>query len=155
MIEAHVVATDPQYDANRSAPATLSTDGRLRVQAVVADTTGNADYPTSASRLASSAATTNPTVVKASSGRIFRITGFNANAAVRYLKLYNKATAPTVGTDAPVWTEYLAPQSKFSIDMSGFRQSSGIGYALTVNPADNDATAVGTGDIMALNVSYS
>lgn len=33
----------------------------------------------------------------------------NINAAARYLKLYNKASAPTVGTDTPVLTIPLPP----------------------------------------------
>lgn len=52
-------------------------------------------------RLLASAATTNATSVKTSVGRLAQIRGYNAGAAGRYLKLYNKASAPTVGTDTP------------------------------------------------------
>ena len=49
-----------------------------------------------------SAATNNASVVKASAGSVYSILACNINAAARYLKLYNKATAPTCGTDVPV-----------------------------------------------------
>jgi hypothetical protein len=51
-----------------------------------------------------SAASTNGTSLKASAGQLFFIQATNINAAVRYLKFYNKASAPTVGTDVPVLT---------------------------------------------------
>ena len=35
---------------------------------------------------------------------VYSLAVSNANAAVRYVKLYNKATAPVVGTDVPVAT---------------------------------------------------
>lgn len=49
-----------------------------------------------------SAATTNATSVKATAGNIYTITLSNNGAAAAYFKLYNKATAPTVGTDTPL-----------------------------------------------------
>ncbi len=150
-----VLTTDPLYDVGKAAPATLTPKGRLRTEGSSVDGFGNPNYPNGSSRLVSSAASTNAKSVKATAGRIFTITGFNSNAAVRYLKLYNTTGVPNVGTDVPVWTEYLAPQSKFLINLEGFQASNGIGYAFTVNVADNDATAVGAGDIMAFNLGYS
>ena len=49
-----------------------------------------------------SAATTNATNVKATAGNIYTINLSNNGAAAAYFKLYNKATAPTVGTDTPL-----------------------------------------------------
>jgi hypothetical protein len=69
----------------------------------------------SAPRLLSSAATTNATSVKTSMADLFRVRGYNASTSARYLKLYNKASAPTVGTDTPVATYYLPPSSPFEI----------------------------------------
>ena len=51
-----------------------------------------------------SAATTNATSVKASAGIINDIVVGNNGAGVAYFKLYDKASAPTVGTDTPVAT---------------------------------------------------
>jgi len=112
--------------------------------------------PNQASRIVSSAATTNATVAKSSAGDLFRVSGYNSNAAARYLKIYNKATAPTVGTDVPIWTEYLAPQAKFDLSFpKGMYFSAGIGYALVTGVADADATAVTAADILALNLAYA
>jgi len=56
------------------------------------------------SRIPSSAATTNATSAKASAGEVHVILATNTTATVKYLKLYNKASAPTVGTDTPILT---------------------------------------------------
>lgn len=111
--------------------------------------------PNAVSRLVSAAASVNATLVKNSAGVVYRISGYNANAAARYLKLYDKATAPTVGTDTPIWTEYLAPQSKFEISLpAGLYLATGIGYGLTTGVADNDTGALTAADVLALNVAY-
>lgn len=112
--------------------------------------------PTSNARLASAAASTNATVVKVGPGAVFHVSGYNANAAARYLKIYNKATAPTVGTDVPIHTEYLAPQAKFSISFpAGLAFATGIGFGLTTGGADNDTAALTAGDILAMNIAYA
>lgn len=116
---------------------------------------GTVPGPVSVARLLSAAASVNATLVKNTKGRVFRIAGFNANAAARYLKLYNKATAPTVGTDVPVWTEYLAPTAKFTIDLDGLYFATGIGFGLTTAAADADTGALTAADIQALNLTYS
>src|SRR5581483_5493004 len=55
-----------------------------------------------------SAASTNATSVKASAGRLYQIHLCNTSAALKFVKFYNKASAPTVGTDTPVATYPLA-----------------------------------------------
>lgn len=110
--------------------------------------------PSATSRILTSAATTNATVVKASAGDVFRIRGTNTNAAARYLKLYNLAVAPTVGTSTPAITIRLAPSSDFNIDLGGHYFSTGIAYALTTGVADADTGAVGSGDIEAMYITY-
>lgn len=111
--------------------------------------------PNTNARLLSAAADTNATSVKASAGDLFNIHGHNANAAARYLKIYNKASAPTVGSDTPVMTLYLAPQAAFKYDFpDGFYFSTGIAYALTTGVADADTGALTAADILGLNISY-
>lgn len=44
---------------------------------------------------------------KATPGRVFSLYGFNANAAVRYLQLFDKASAPASG-DVPIGEWALA-----------------------------------------------
>lgn len=108
-------------------------------------------------RLLSSAATTNATLVKAAAGRVFQIVGLNNAAAIRYLKLYNKASAPTVGTDVPVLTVALKASDRFEIDLNPYGQFfvTGIAFAITGAVADNDTTAIVAGDILGLNIWYA
>ncbi|WP_370677445.1 hypothetical protein [Pleomorphomonas sp. PLEO] len=105
-------------------------------------------------RLASAAASVNATVAKASAGRLYKIYGYNAATTVRYLKLYNKATAPTVGTDAPVVTIALTPSREFDIDLGliGHYFSTGIAYALTTGAADADTGALTAADVVGLGL---
>lgn len=113
-------------------------------------------FTLNASRIPSSANTTNATVAKASAGFLHAVCCYNTNAALRYLKLYNKATAPTVGTDTPVLTFPLKPSDTFRTMWPNARYfSAGISYALTTGAADSDTTAVGSGDIVGLNVEYA
>lgn len=111
--------------------------------------------PDKTSRIVSSAATTNATNSKTFQGRLFYVKGFNNAAAGRYLKIYNGAGVPTVGTDVPTHTIYLPAKAAFALDWpTGFFFSTGIGYALTTGSADNDTGAVAAGDILGLNLEY-
>lgn len=112
-------------------------------------------------RLLSAAASTNATSVKASAGNIFKIVGVNTNAAARYLKIHNKASAPTVGTDTPTATLYLPPstvnggQFEFNFGAQPLYLGTGIAYALTTAAADADTGALTGGDVVALNIFYT
>ena len=96
-----------------------------------------------------SAASTNATSVKASGGTIYGINVSNTGAAARYVKLYNKASAPTVGTDVPVLTIPVATNSIISLDMGavGLRLGTGIALAITAGSADTDTVAVGASEV--------
>lgn len=99
------------------------------------------------SRVAS-AASTNATSLKASAGRIARIDLFNNSAATKYFKLYNKASAPTVGTDTPIWTVPLPAGTGYSGDFKfGKYFSTGIAYAITGALVDTDTTALALNDV--------
>lgn len=99
-----------------------------------------------------STASTNATSVKGSAGIVYAIAAFNINAAARFLKLYNKATAPTVGTDTPVHT-FLIPGSTTGAGFvlpvpGGITFNLGIALALTTGMADSDTGAVGAADVV-------
>lgn len=101
-----------------------------------------------------SAASTNPTSVKGSAGTIGLITVSNKNAAPVYFKLYNKASAPTVGTDTPVMTILVPTNNTVTVPhATGLRLSTGIAYALTTGLAVADTGAVTAGDV-AVHISY-
>jgi hypothetical protein len=105
-----------------------------------------------------SAASTNATSIKASAGRLHTIAAFNVNAAARYLKIYNKASAPTVGSDTPVLTFAIPGNTAaagFTIDSSiGWALSTGIAIALTTGITDADTGAVAASEI-AVNLGYA
>lgn len=103
-----------------------------------------------------SAATTNATSVKASVGVINDIQVSNASASPRYFKLYNKASAPTVGTDTPVKTILVPAGDTVALSFAphGLRLTSGIAYALTTGIAVADVAAVGASE-MAVNIAYT
>lgn len=108
---------------------------------------------TGTSRIVSAAASTNGTSALASNGTVTRVIGYNAAATARYLKFYNKASAPTVGTDTPALTVYLPASAAFAIDIDHYF-STGIAYALTTGSADADTGALTAGDVLGLNVLY-
>lgn len=103
-----------------------------------------------------SAATTNATSVKATAGVINDIIISNASASAKYFKLYNKASAPTVGTDIPVKTVLVPAGSTvaFGCGPFGIRLATGIAYALTGGIAVGDMTAVALNDL-AVGITYT
>lgn len=104
-----------------------------------------------------SAASTNGNNVKGGAGQVYMISVINLNAAVRYLKFYNKSTTPTVGTDTPVLTFPIpasATGAGFNISIAqGIEFSAGIAIAITTGAADNDTGAVAANEII-VNLAY-
>lgn len=115
-------------------------------------TTSSGGY-TSKNKLIS-AASTNATSVKTSAANVGKITADNLSASTRYLKLYDKASAPTVGTDTPFHTFVLPASSQRTLDFpAGLRLSTGFAFAITAALADTDTTAVAAGDVV-INYEY-
>jgi len=105
-----------------------------------------------------STASTNATVIKAEPGRFLGYYVSNTNAAARYVKFYDKATAPTVGTDTPLLS-YMVPGATTGGGASqnfvpGVRFSAGISMATTTGAADADTGAVAANEVI-VNVVYS
>lgn len=96
--------------------------------------------PTAASVITT--ASTNVAVVKSTVGTLFNVSASNPTATPAFVKLYNKATSPTVGTDIPVITVPIPANSAVSFDLGslGARFSSGIGRAVTGAIAATDTT---------------
>lgn len=105
--------------------------------------------------IASSAASTNATSVKASAGTLYGVVVSNAGASAAYLKLYNIASAPTPGGTIVNMLIPIPATSVVSVNFGamGMRYTLGIGYATTTLPADSDATAVAANQ-MKINISY-
>jgi hypothetical protein len=100
----------------------------------LASTTVTASTPVTASAYAVvTTASTNAAVVKASAGNLYEITAANPTATALFIKLYNKATAPTVGTDVPLMTLSVPATTctNFEFGALGKRFTSGIAIATT------------------------
>lgn len=96
-----------------------------------------------------SAATTNGANVKASAGQLYGWYLYNANAATRYVKLYNTAGTPSVGTDTPVMTLPIPPGGAANVLAEvGMPFATGIGIGITTGVADNDTGAVALNEVV-------
>jgi hypothetical protein len=95
-----------------------------------------------------SAATTNNTTVKASSGRLLGFCISNTNAAYRYVKLHNIATAPVAGVGV-VQTIAVPPNNNVTFTLEGgVAFTVGIGLTTTTGSPDADNVAVSVGDLI-------
>lgn len=101
-----------------------------------------------------SAASTNATSVKGSAGQVYGWYVSNSNASPRYVKLYDKASSPTVGTDTPKMTIMVPGAGGANVEFSmGIPFSSGIAFAMTTGAADSDTGAVAANEVI-LNLLY-
>lgn len=132
-------------------------DGTTAANVLVVDSSGRASVavasmPTYTQLFTNSAATTNATNVKGSAGSLMAFNVSNAGAAAAFVKLYNKATAPTVGTDVPVLTVAIPAGGTFSLALGpgGQRFNTGIGFAITNLVADSDTTAVAANQVKVM-----
>jgi hypothetical protein len=116
-----------------------------------AGTTTNTPTTPTASNI-NSAATTNATSIKASAGTLYNSIISNTGASTRYVKFYNKASAPTVGTDVPVITIAIPTNGTVQANMGvlGHRFATGIALAITGGATDADTTVVGANEVKVL-----
>lgn len=101
-----------------------------------------------------SLATTNGALVITGSSGLQAFWATNIGASPAYVKLYNKATAPVVGTDVPVMiipipaaVSGVPGVAPLPIGFSGFRFPLGLGIAVTGGVADADTTAIAAGQV--------
>lgn len=97
------------------------------------------------------------TVIKASAGKLLMLLLTNSNAAICYVKLYDKATAPTSG-DTPVLTIPVPGNTAGAgvavpIGDIGIAFASGIAIRATTGIADNNTSAVAASEVVA-NYSF-
>lgn len=135
-----------------SSPVVIASDQALTASLVPAASGGNSMF-----RLLS-LASTNSNNIKGSAGQLYGYTIANTNASPRWLKFYNKATAPTVGTDTPFMT-ILIPGNASGAGANvswpnGIAMGTGIGVGITTGVADNDTGAVGASEVV-LNILYT
>ena len=127
------------------------------VSTVTAVTTAGTPAAPATPLIINSAATTNGQLVLTGTSGLQALFASNTGAGVAYVKLYNKATAPTVGTDTPAM---LIPVPaavggvpgtvQISPGFNGYRFALGLGLAITGGASDNDTTAVAAGQVKVI-----
>jgi hypothetical protein len=93
--------------------------------------------------------------VKASAGQVYRLNAYNVNAAIRYLHLYNKASAPTLGADTPIITIPIKGTESVQVDFTniGAEFTTGIAWSYTTDNIAIPATA-GTSAELFFSMGY-
>ena len=104
-----------------------------------------------------SAATTNGALILTGTSGLHAFYATNTGATAAYVKLYNKATAPAVGTDVPVMiltvpaaVSGVPGVATLPIGFAGFRFALGLGIAITGAAADADTTAIAAGQVKVI-----
>ena len=98
---------------------------------------------------------TDSTNVKNAAGQLFWGFVTNTNASARYIKFYNSASAPTLGSGTPILT-FLVPPGSSGLQITaeqGLAFSTGIGYTLSTGATDADAVTVAANEII-VNLGY-
>ena len=122
-------ATEPIPAAQVSAPQPVT----LTSTTLTGTTNGVIPAATGSVYSVVTAATTNAAFIKAGTGNLYEMTFSNVTATAGYVKLYNKTTAPTVGTDVPIATFPVPANTTLTYEFGplGKRFSTGIAIAVT------------------------
>lgn len=147
-----MVAASDQVGGNFAQPVQVM-GGALGTQPVSGTVTVNPVVPATP-YFVNSAATTNGALILTGTSNLSSLYVTNEGASAAYVKLYNKATAPTVGTDIPEMT-FPVPAAAAgvpgvanpNIGFHGFRFALGLGISITRNAVFSDTTAVGAGEV--------
>lgn len=101
-----------------------------------------------------SAATNNATLVKAGRVTLGSVSVANSVATVYYLKLYDKVTAPTCGTDTPRAVIQVPASAPASVPVgAGINFNAGLGFCLVAGIADSDNASAATGLVINLGLT--
>lgn len=93
-------------------------------------------------------------IINANPGQVWGWYICNNSASARFVKLYNKATAPA-STDTPAQTFQIPGSSAANVMCAkGIRFTAGIGIRGTTGVADNDTGAPTTNDLV-VNIFYA
>lgn len=116
---------------------------------VTAVTTAGTPLAPATPYFVNSLATTNGALILTGTSGLQAFFASNIGATAAFVKLYNKATAPTVGTDVPemVITVPATGQVEITPGFNGYRFTLGMGIAITGAAADTDTTAVAAGQV--------
>ncbi len=95
-----------------------------------------------------------PANIKNSAGQVYGWYLFNNAVTTRYVKLYNKASAPVLASDTPLFTIPIPAGAAANVlGANGITFSLGIGWAATTGVAANDTGAPSANDVIG-NLFY-
>jgi hypothetical protein len=142
----------------QNVPAVTVSSGTVTtVSTVTAVTTAGTPAAPATPLIINSANSTNGQLVLTGTSGLQALFATNIGATVAFVKLYNKATAPTVGTDTPAMIITVpaavagVPGSvEITPGFNGYRFALGLGLAITGAVADSDTTAVAAGQVKVI-----
>jgi hypothetical protein len=150
----------PSGDISGAVPTVIQGGTLVAVTSIgTVNTVTSAGTPTAPATpyILNSLATTNGALILTGSSGLQAFYATNIGATVAFVKLYNKATAPTVGTDVPVMIITVpaavagVPGSvEITPGFNGYRFALGLGIAITGAVADADTTAVAAGQVKVI-----
>lgn len=127
------------------------------VSAVTAVTNAGTPAAPATPYILNSLASTNGALILTGTSGLHAFYATNIGATIAFVKLYNKATAPTVGTDVPAMILPVPAAvggvpgvCTLPIGYQGFRFALGLGIAITGGVADSDTTAVAAGQVKVM-----
>jgi hypothetical protein len=144
-----------QTNIQQSTAASVAVTASLAAaQTLAAVTTAGTPAAPTTPYFLNSAATTNGNLIITGTSGVQAFYSSNIGATAAVVKLYNKATAPVVGTDVP---EMIIPVpaavggvpgfAEITPGFNGHRFALGLGIAITGGAADSDTTAVAAGQV--------
>lgn len=126
---------------------TTQTDGSQKTRVIPASSGGNSVYR----NISMGSGGVN---IKSSAGQIYGWFLFNNSGSVRYVKLYNKGSSPSVGFDTPFMTIPLPAGGGANVNfVSGIAFSNGIGICATTGVTDGDTGSPGANEV-TVNLIY-
>lgn len=140
-----IATTTSQIDPTPAVPThAVTSSGTWNVVPSKATTGGLSRY------LVVSAATNNAAVVKATAGTLYAVHLTNTGAATRYVKFYQKATAPAPATDTAVLVFAIPAGQQLRVGLADLGDSftTGIGIAIVAGAAGTDNTAIGANEVV-------
>lgn len=151
-------------DATGQGDVPITLDGEAVVLGAGSAAIGTVvDTPTTSGGLdmymAVSAASINDDTIKASAGQVYSVQAMNKNTNPRYVKLYNKASNPTPGSDSALLVKTLMiPGNTSGTGMvlnwdKGLDFTTGIAVVIVSGMTTTDVGTIGSEDVV-LNVDY-
>jgi hypothetical protein len=115
---------------------------------VPVETRASTAAPGSTLATVASVANVTPVQPKTTAGNIYDLCLSNNSAANRWIKFYDKSTAPVIATDTPKFKLLLKPGETLSVNLSGIaRFAAGIAYVITAAVGNTDTTAPAVDDV--------